>query len=96
MSPRARRSSRRLPTVTTSALQIKACEDADITAFVPKPMPSNAKAKERFDKSDFIYIAKDDEYRRPAVERAIHRFSTLEKTGLNVHLYWTSASRTAR
>ncbi len=45
----------------------------------------------RFDNSDFIYIAKDDEYQCPAGERAIHRFSTTEKNGLNVHLYWTSA-----
>lgn len=74
-----------------NAPQIKACEDAGITAFVPKPMTSNAKAEGRFDKSDFIYIAKDDEYQCPAGERAIYRFSTLEKTGLNVHLYWTSA-----
>jgi hypothetical protein len=27
---------------------------------------SNAKAEGRFDKRDFIYIAKDDEYRCPA------------------------------
>ena len=74
-----------------NAPQIKACEDAGITAFVPKPMTSNAKAEGRFDKSDFIYIAKDDEYQCPAGERAIHRFSTMEKNGLNVHLYWTSA-----
>ena len=74
-----------------NAPQIKACEDAGIAAFVPKPMTSNAKAEGRFDKSDFIYIAKDDEYQCPAGERAIHRFSTLEKTGLNVHLYWSSA-----
>lgn len=74
-----------------NAPQIKACEDAGIAAFVPKPMTSNAKAEGRFDKSDFIYVAKDDEYQCPAGERAIYRFSTLEKGGLNVHLYWTSA-----
>ncbi len=74
-----------------NAPQIKACEDAGIAAFVPKPMTSNAKAEGRFDKSDFIYIAKDDEYQCPAGERAIYRCSTLEKTGLNARLYWTSA-----
>ncbi len=37
--------------------EIKACHDAGIQAFVPKPMTSNAKAMGRFDKSDFIYIA---------------------------------------
>jgi hypothetical protein len=48
-----------------NGLEIKACEDAGITAFVPKPMTSNAKAHGRFSKADFIYIAKDDEYRVP-------------------------------
>ena len=71
--------------------ELKTCEDAGITTFVPKPMTSNARAEGRFDKSDFIYIAKDDEYQCPAGERAIYRFSTLEKSGLNAHLYWTSA-----
>ncbi len=54
-------------------------------------MTSNAKAEGRFDKSDFIYIAKDDEYQCPAGERAIHRFSTMEKTGSMSIVYWTSA-----
>jgi hypothetical protein len=53
-------------------------------------MTSNAKAEGRFDKTDFIYIAKDDEYQCPAGERAIHRFATTEK-GLHLHLYWSSA-----
>jgi hypothetical protein len=50
--------------------ELKACEDAGITTYVPKPMTSNAKAEGRFDKSDFIYIAKADEYQCPAGERA--------------------------
>ncbi|QLA80307.1 IS1182 family transposase [Acidovorax sp. JMULE5] len=73
-----------------SGPQLKACEDSGITTFVPKPMTSNAKAEGRFDKADFIYIAKDDEYQCPAGERAIHRFKTLEK-GLNLSVYWSSA-----
>jgi len=72
--------------------ELKRCEDAGIEAFVPKPTTSNAKSDGRFDKADFIYIAKDDEYQCPAGERAIYRFSTYEKkSGLNAHLYWTSA-----
>ena len=39
-----------------SGLEIKACDEADIKAFVPKPMTSNAKAEGRFSKADFIYI----------------------------------------
>ncbi len=45
-----------------SAPPIKACHDAGMDAILPKPMTSNAKAEGRFDKSDFIYIARDDEY----------------------------------
>jgi hypothetical protein len=71
--------------------ELKACEDDGITAFVPKPMTSNAKAAGRFDKTDFIYIAKDDEYQCPAGERAIYRFSTLEKNDMDMQVYWTSA-----
>ena len=58
-----------------SGLGPKACEDAGIAALVPKPMTSNARAEGRFDKSDFIYITRDDEYQCPAGQRAIRRFS---------------------
>ena len=73
-----------------SAPQIKACDDAGIAAVLPKPMTSNAKAEGRFDKSDFIYIAKDDEYQCPAGQRAIYRF-TREEHGLQLRRYWSSA-----
>ena len=58
--------------------------------MVPKPMTSNAKAEGRFNKADFIYIAKDDQYQCPAGERAIHRFTTVEH-GMTLHKYWASA-----
>lgn len=58
-----------------SSAQIKACSDAGIEAYVPKPTTSNAKAEGRFDKADFVYIARDDEYQCPAGQRAIYRFS---------------------
>ena len=64
-----------------SSSGLKACEDAGVAALVPKPMTSNARAEGRFDKSDFIYIARADEYQCPAGQRAIHRFSR-EETGL--------------
>ncbi len=63
-----------------SGLEIKACADAGIEPFVPKPMTSNAKAEKRFDKADFIYIARDDEYQCPAGERAIYRFTRERRT----------------
>ena len=71
--------------------EIKACDDAGIARYVPKPMTSNAKAEGRFDKSDFIYIARDDEYQCPAGQRAIYIASTREKSGLQIRRYWSSA-----
>jgi hypothetical protein len=70
--------------------EITACAQQGITTLVPKPMTSGNRAAGRFDKQDFIYIASDDEYRCPAGERAIHRFTTVEK-GLTIHKYWASA-----
>jgi transposase len=66
------------------------CENSGITPLVPKSMTSNNRAEGRFDKQDFIYIAEDDEYRCPAGQRAIWRFTTVEH-GLKIHKYWTSA-----
>ncbi|MDR0213963.1 MAG: IS1182 family transposase [Comamonas sp.] len=79
-----------------SGSELKACEDAGITTFVPKPMTSNAKAEGRFDKADFIYIAKDDEYQCPAGKRAIYRFSTLEKSALKAQCTTSSYRRIRR
>ena len=73
-----------------SGAQIKACHDAGIATILPKPTTSNAKAEGRFDKADFIYIARDDEYQCPAGQRAIYRFSEEDK-GLLLRRYWSSA-----
>lgn len=73
-----------------NGLQIKQCSDAGIDTILPKPMTSNAKAENRFDKSDFIYNARSDEYKCPAGERVIYRF-TREERGLQVRRYWSSA-----
>src|SRR5882724_3645475 len=61
-----------------SGEEILACDQAGITPFVPKPLNSNSKAEGRFGKPDFIYIASDDEYRCPAGQRLIKRFTTVE------------------
>jgi transposase len=66
------------------------CIESGITPLVPKTMTSNNLAAGRFDKQDFVYIAEDDEYRCPAGQRAIKRFTTLEH-GLMLHKYWSSA-----
>lgn len=70
--------------------QILECTNAGITPLVPKTLTSNSRAEGRFDKQDFIYVAADDEYRCPAGQRAIRRFTTVEK-GLTIHKYWSSA-----
>lgn len=73
-----------------SGRQIKACADAGIDAVLPKPTTSNAKAEGRFDRADFIYIKKDDEYLCPAGQRAIFRMAR-EESGMMIHRYWSSA-----
>jgi len=45
-----------------------------MTPLVPKPLTSGGRADGRFDKRDFVYNAKRNEYRCPAGERAIWRF----------------------
>jgi transposase len=70
--------------------QVLQCDQAGITALVPKSLTSNSLADGRFDKQDFIYIAADDEYRCPAGERAIKRFTTVER-GMTMNKYWSSA-----
>jgi transposase len=70
--------------------EILQCAQERITTLVPKPLTSNSKADGRFDKRDFVYLAKRDEYRCPAGERAIWRMTTVER-GLTLHRYWSSA-----
>src|ERR1700674_2697540 len=70
--------------------EILECDQAGMTPLVPKPLTSNNKAEGRFDKRDFVYIAEDDEYRCPAGQRAIKRFTTIEH-GMTLHKYWSSA-----
>jgi hypothetical protein len=69
--------------------EILACHEAGITVFVPKTVTSMATADGRFGKDDFIYNAKTNEYRCPAGERLIWRFSTIER-GLKISKYWSS------
>ncbi len=45
-----------------SSEQILACDDAGITVTLPKPLTSGLKAKGRYGKQDFRYVAEDDVY----------------------------------
>ncbi|MGF6443034.1 IS1182 family transposase [Paraburkholderia youngii] len=73
-----------------SGPEIRACDLNGISAYVPKPLTSASRKKGLFTKADFVYLAKDDVYRCPAGERAIHRFNTVEN-GMNLRVYWPSA-----
>ena len=73
-----------------SSPQIRACQLDGMTPLVPKTITSGARADGRFDKRDFLYNAKRNEYRCPAGERAVWRFSRIEGR-LRVHIYWSSA-----
>ncbi len=71
--------------------EIVACEWDGITTYVPKSDTSSSKAKQRFAKSDFVYIAADDEYQCPAGERLIRHMTTVEDEK-NLHSYWNTAA----
>ena len=70
--------------------ELLACEQANIQTYVPKSVTSNNKAKGQFDRSDFHYIAEDDEYECPAGQRLIYRFTRTESNKV-IHRYWSSA-----
>ena len=73
--------------------EILACEQADISVTLPKPLTSGAKAQGRFGKQDFRYLADEDVYLCPAGERLTYRF-TREEGGLALRRYWTNACPT--
>jgi hypothetical protein len=73
--------------------EILACEQANITVTLPKPMTSGAKADGRFGKQDFVYLPTEDVYRCPAGEKLTYRF-TNEENGRTLRHYWTTACPT--
>ena len=70
--------------------ELRACDEANITTYLPKPQTSGSVRKGLFSKRDFLYKPEDDEYECPAGERLIWRFETGEK-GLKIAKYWSSA-----
>jgi hypothetical protein len=71
--------------------EILDCERTGIKTLIPKPQTSGNKAAGLFDKADFQYIASKNEYRCPAGQRAIWRFTSVERGGMVLHKYWSSA-----
>ena len=66
--------------------ELRSCEDNNITAYVPNSVTSPNKAKGQFDRSEFHYIAKNDEYECPAGERLTYRF-TRREAGKEIRRY---------
>src|SRR5437762_12572141 len=75
-----------------NSTEILACEQADITVTLPKPMTSGAKSDGRFGKQDFVYLPIEDVYRCPAGEKLTYRY-TNEEDGRTLRHYWTTACR---
>jgi transposase len=73
-----------------NSVEILACEQANITATLPKPMTSRAKADGRYGKQDFVYVPAEDVYRCPAGEKLAYRY-TNEEDGKVLRRYWTTA-----
>ena len=69
--------------------EILACKEAGVTVTLPKPLTSGVKAKGRFGKQDFVYLAADDVYRCPAEKRLIYHYTNVEK-GRTLRRYWTN------
>jgi len=69
--------------------EILACDEAGITVTLPKPLTSGNKAKGRFVKQDFRYVADDDIYICPAGERLAFHYTNIEN-GLTLRRYWTN------
>ncbi len=73
--------------------EIRTCEGIGVTAFVPRPLTSGAKAQGRFGKQDFVYVEQENIYRCPAGERLTYRYTSVE-ADMTLHSYWTSNCQT--
>ena len=73
-----------------SGNEIRACEQAGIDAYLPKPNTSGNKAKGQFDRSEFQYKTAEDEYECPAGQRLISRF-TIPDAGNEMPRHWSPA-----
>ena len=69
--------------------EIVACENEGIAVTVSKPHTSNAAARGRFDRNDFVYDADANLYVCPAGQRLTYRMTTKEG-GKTMHSYWAA------
>ena len=73
--------------------EIRTCDRLGVTAFVPRPLTSGAKARGRFGKQDFVYLDQENVYRCPAGERLTYRYTSVE-ADMTLHSYWSSNCQT--
>jgi transposase len=71
--------------------EILSCEAMGVTAYVPRPLTSGAKADGRFGKQDFVYLPDQDVYRCSSGALLPRHMTSVEK-GLTLHRYWDLAS----
>jgi transposase len=76
----------------SSAREVEACVDANITPYLPKPETSANKALGLFTKNDFRYDRERDLYVCPAGEELTFRHASREK-GRDIRYYRTYACR---
>ena len=69
--------------------EIKSCDEAGITTYLPKPQTSGNAAKGLFGKRDFIYHKEADTYQCPAGEHLTRRTKTQQGDQI-IYRYWTS------
>lgn len=69
--------------------EIRACDQAGIDAYLPKPKTSNNRARGLFDRSAFKYFEDSDEYECPAGETLKYRMTGNDK-GKEIRRYWAS------
>jgi hypothetical protein len=70
--------------------EVKACVEAGITPFIPKPQTSASRKLGLFTKNDFNYDTEQDCYWCPARQKLTYRFQTTEK-GRDIKYYASSA-----
>jgi len=98
LSPMSKKAKQELETDTLDVVadrgyfngdEILACDRAGITVTLPKPLTSGVKAKGRYGKQDFRYVAKEDVYICPAGERLTYHYTNVE-AGRTLRRYWTN------
>ena len=80
-----------------SGLQLKACEDDGITAYVPMPKGNRRAEKTgRFSLKEFSYDPADDAYRCPAGERLRPMKGRWQNTSGRTEIRYASSTKTCR